>query len=269
MIKLSKGKTVFPFPNSYVLYIHFLPIERTGAVVQQHFILKVTLITNQFETLYYYEFDDTNFTLWHNLCLVVKFFVCFLALEVTVAAEDVQLKDLVQHLITLEQEKQQMQAQIDAQSKTISKLNQSLTSLSSVARKEPNVFFTAVCFAKSGYVEESDAVIFDFVLSNEGSSYDENTGTFVSPVAGFYQFEFHIYSDKYDAWLELRHNNDMVVEIRCYGSDGQRGSSNSAIIQLAPGDKVNIIAHHTSFIMSDSHHYTFSTFSGRLIALVW
>jgi len=104
---------------------------------------------------------------------------------------------------------QQMNSTIDNQAKVMTsllqsdvKLNQSLTDLSSKARLEPDIFFSAV--ADSGLVDGNKSPVFYSPISNQGSSFDSNTGIFTAPLSGSYHFELHIYSDQDDAFFQHR-----------------------------------------------------------------
>ena len=76
----------------------------------------------------------------------------------------------------------------------ISAVNQSVTSLLSVARLEPNVFFSAV-LSSGGYTSltKDKVIVFDQVISNEGNAYNKQNGIFTCPLDGFYSFEIHAF----------------------------------------------------------------------------
>jgi len=159
---------------------------------------------------------------------------------------------------------QQMNSKIENQAKVITSLNQSLTDLSSKARQEPDVFFSAV--AKYGWVDVNKSLVFYSPISNQGSSFDENTGIFTAPLSGFYHFELHIYSNYDDALFNIEKNGVKVVSVACNGDDN-RGSSNSVYLSLGQGDKVSAVSQTRSYVRSGTGDYQWSTFSGRLVAL--
>ena len=160
-----------------------------------------------------------------------------------------------------ELDKQNLQKSMTSLLQSDVKLNQSLTDLSSKARQEPDIFFTAV--AHYGWVDQNKSPVFYSPISNQGSAFDNNTGIFTATHSGFYHFELHIYSTSHDAYFNLEKNGVSVVSVRCYGDDGNRGSSNSVYLRLDPGDKVSAVAVSRSYVFG-----VYSTFSGRLIALV-
>jgi len=177
---------------------------------------------------------------------------------------------------------QQMRSTIENQAKVITdqgnqitslqqfdvKLNQSLSDLSSKARLEPDVFFTAVVDAShTGWVVQNKSPLFFPPISNQGSSFDKNTGIFTAPISGFYHFELYVYSDADDAWFNIEKNGVKVVSVRCHGDDGYRASSNSVYLRLDQGDKVSAVARQRSYIYGRSGDWQLSTFSGRLVGL--
>merc|ERR1719239_1796788 len=156
---------------------------------------------------------------------------------------------------------QQMNSTIETQAKVITdqgnqitslqqsdvKLQQSLSDLSSKARLEPDVFFTAVVNYQ-GWVDQNKSPVFFPPISNEGSSFDNNTGIFTAPISGFYHFELYVYSDSDDAWFNIEKNGVKGVSVRCRGDDAYRGSSNSVYLRLDQGDKVSAVARQRSYI---------------------
>merc|ERR1719239_1964106 len=147
-----------------------------------------------------------------------------------------------------ELDKQNLQTTMTSLLQSDVKLNQSLTDLSSKARLEPDIFFSAV--AHSGWVEPNKSPVFYSPISNQGSSFDSNTGIFTAPISGFYHFELHIYSDRDDAYFNIEKNGVKVVSVWCYGDDGTRGSSNSVYLRLGQGDKVSAVAVTRSYVRS-------------------
>jgi len=175
---------------------------------------------------------------------------------------------------------QQMNSTIENQAKVITeqrnqitslqqsdvKLNQALTDLSSKARLEPDIFFSAV--AKGGWVNQNKSPLFYPPISNQGSSFDIHTGIFRAPISGFYHFELHVFSDDDHAWFNIQKNGVTVVSLGCSAGNYWTGSSNSVYLRLSQGDRVGAVSSQHSFVRGGPGNWLVSTFSGRLISLV-
>ncbi|XP_066292728.1 uncharacterized protein [Branchiostoma lanceolatum] len=129
----------------------------------------------------------------------------------------------------------------------------------------------AFSVARTTSLEKSSSptvVTYDVVLSNVGGAYNQQTGTFVAAVGGVFFFMFtgmtpNVANTNY--YIHLMKNAEKMV--RLYeGNGGQahyQSSSNSAILQLQPGDEVWVELHSGHSLYSDSGRYL--TFSGFLI----
>jgi len=151
----------------------------------------------------------------------------------------------------------------------ISSVNQLLTSLRDVARVEPDVFFTAILSSLKGSERSVNQVlIFDKVVSNEGQSYNSQTGIFTSPLDGFYEFQVHALSyDDHTFYLELQHNGSRVISVNKNGDEYYGGVSNSVIVKLGKHDQVKVVCWTTTTYVANLYNSD-TTFSGRLVALL-
>ncbi|XP_035694530.1 complement C1q-like protein 3 [Branchiostoma floridae] len=135
----------------------------------------------------------------------------------------------------------------------------------------PVVAFSVVRTTKLEKPSSHTVVTYNIVLSNVGGAYNQETGKFVATVGGVYFFTFtgmtlyltllpnanyHVHLMKNGAkMVGLFENNG--------GSLHQRSSSNSAILQMQPGDEVWVELRSGYSLHSDGSRYL--TFSGFLI----
>ncbi|KAI8500948.1 positive regulation of adiponectin secretion [Branchiostoma belcheri] len=133
----------------------------------------------------------------------------------------------------------------------------------------PVVAFSVV---RTSFLENptGDTVVtYDVVLTNVGGAYNQETGKFVAEVGGVYFFTFtgmtrNVARKNY--FLRLMKNGEKMVGL--YESNGSQAhyqsSSNSAILQLQPGDEVYVLLGSGSYSLhSGANRYL--TFSGYLI----
>lgn len=128
------------------------------------------------------------------------------------------------------------------------------------------VVFTAKLNKQYNSLNDRETVIFDTIVTNAGQGYDENTGIFVCPISGYYQFAATIVSeDGTDKNLdaELMHNGRQIVRLHAtvYGYDEGTQVVN---IHCAQGERVwirHLMGVGDSAIMPAG----FSTFSGALL----
>lgn len=90
-------------------------------------------------------------------------------------------------------------------------------------------------------------------------------GAFTAPVSGYYFFTFSTYDyNNYPSGAYMLKNG--VIQISTYehtSTDTSDSSSNSAVLQLAAGDKIHIELWEGSRVIDSSNHHT--TFSGFLL----
>ncbi|XP_035694528.1 complement C1q tumor necrosis factor-related protein 3-like [Branchiostoma floridae] len=112
---------------------------------------------------------------------------------------------------------------------------------------------------------------YDVILSNMGGDYNQETGKFVATVGGVYFFTFTgmtPYSGS-NYFVHLMKNGAKMVGLyeQNGGTPQNQSSSNSAILQLQPGDEVWVeLDSYGRSLYSDDDRYL--TFSGFLIHVV-
>lgn len=117
--------------------------------------------------------------------------------------------------------------------------------------------------------KQGQTVIYDRVFSNKGSGYDTKSGKFTAKHSGIYVFHFHALSHSDNAiWISLYHNLKYVNSIYGHVSSGNVTVSNSASLQLLPGDEVflDINSHDTALYGESDQIYC--TFSGYMLDLL-
>lgn len=123
-----------------------------------------------------------------------------------------------------------------------------------VAGQEGEVSFSAG-LTHDQTIQHAGNVIFNKVFSNKGSGYDNNTGVFTCPLAGYYVFQFHMLAQNYrSAWLELYKNADYIESVYGHNTDDYASGGNSVILKLAQGDTISIKGVDNSF-GSDTNLY--------------
>ncbi|XP_048249720.1 complement C1q-like protein 4 [Haliotis rufescens] len=105
------------------------------------------------------------------------------------------------------------------------------------------------------------------IFLNVGKAYDRHTGRFKCPQSGIYSFQVHALTQKKKSlWLELMHNNNLVVSVHAHSSDENDGASNSAILQLKKGDQVWVQSQGANSYLFGRSNEVCTSFSGYLIA---
>jgi len=113
-------------------------------------------------------------------------------------------------------------------------------------------------------------VVFDTVLLNQGSHYDNSTGIFTAPIAGLYSFSFNVLSDNngndsyFATSLYVNGNSYAKVQNRTT-EDNDFGGSMSIIASLSASDTVQVVQHNVSLYGTTSSSENLSWFSGYLI----
>ncbi|ELT87572.1 hypothetical protein CAPTEDRAFT_183227 [Capitella teleta] len=136
-----------------------------------------------------------------------------------------------------------------------------LPGLSAPTRK--NVAFFAGLSDNIGPVTKHTDILFDQVVTNEGSGYDATTGRFTAPVNGTYQFNVVISAQgRQKAAVMILKNGIMVATVWAESIPFWATSSNIVILSLEKGDSVWLALLNRA---SHLHGYMYSTFSGFLI----
>ncbi|XP_035694401.1 complement C1q tumor necrosis factor-related protein 3-like [Branchiostoma floridae] len=133
----------------------------------------------------------------------------------------------------------------------------------------PVVAFSVVRTTSLVNPEVNTVLTYGVILSNVGGAYNQETGKFVATVGGVYFFTFtgmtqNLPNTNY--FVRLMKNGAKMVGLHENngGSPHYQSSSNSAILQLQPGDEVWVeLASGGRSLYSDGNR--FLTFSGFLI----
>ena len=157
----------------------------------------------------------------------------------------------------------------EAMKQTIDQLEKKFNGLQEVARKEPNIMFTAVLTSHKS-LRQNTIVDYDRIITNVGGAYNERTGIFSCPVAGYYHFEVHAQAAyQNDYWLQLTVNEKKIFTLGAASSvKAYRGTSNSGIVKLSSGDQVKVSSWSTNAAkLWATPDWLDNSFSGRLVAL--
>ena len=131
-----------------------------------------------------------------------------------------------------------------------------------------DIGFTAIISHHLSSLSARSPIVFDSLISNIGSGYDVQTGTFIAPVPGTYQFFTTIMSENSNDYIETEivKNGSQLVELYSGGSTGHDSSSNMVIVYLQKGDHVWVRVHGANS-NTFKIHGGFSTFSGYLLRM--
>merc|ERR1712183_325971 len=109
----------------------------------------------------------------------------------------------------------------------------------------------------------NQVLIYDTVVTNEGSGYSQQTGVFTSPIDGFYLFQIHAVSDGTDKFhLQLVLNDRELIDVNKFSGEAYGGHSNSIIVRLTKHDHVKVVCTGPSRLDGSSGWYV-NSFSGR------
>ena len=107
-------------------------------------------------------------------------------------------------------------------------------------------------------------IVFNDILINVGSAYNNSRGTFVAPVPGVYFFTTSLLAyGKTSHHAKLVKNGQELVRVDFNDVDGYDDSSQAVIIQLNTGDIVAVqnVDYNNMLYLG----YNYSTFSGFLL----
>uniref|UniRef100_A0AAV2ME43 C1q domain-containing protein n=1 Tax=Knipowitschia caucasica TaxID=637954 RepID=A0AAV2ME43_KNICA len=109
-------------------------------------------------------------------------------------------------------------------------------------------------------------LIYRDVMTNEGWSYNPQTGVFTAPVRGVYLVMFTANAPTDFPLSAVLYRNNIHVELIAHEQQSGAGSdtaSNSAFLVLDQGDTLHMVLWHNTQIWDNSNHH--STFSGALL----
>ncbi|KAI8500950.1 positive regulation of adiponectin secretion [Branchiostoma belcheri] len=133
----------------------------------------------------------------------------------------------------------------------------------------PVVAFSVARTSRLEKSSQDTVVTYDVVLTNVGGAYNRETGKFVAEVGGVYFFIFTGMTPsvaRKTYYLRLMKNGEGMVGLHEHNGSqaNSQSSSNSAILQLQPGDEVYVLMIGRSYSLYSSGH-RHVTFSGYLI----
>ncbi|XP_051245168.1 complement C1q-like protein 4 [Dicentrarchus labrax] len=136
------------------------------------------------------------------------------------------------------------------------------------ARQQGGVVLFFVSFQGILREIEFNPIIFNQVLVNQGSAYNNDTGVFTAPVAGIYQFVFAAQlcrGDHNNLWIfMLKGSKDMACHAQVSGGDTTLNTC-YLMEELKKGDQVWVKQNVGSCAWASTHSKTI-TFSGVLLA---
>ncbi|CAK6975536.1 collagen alpha-1(X) chain-like [Scomber scombrus] len=156
---------------------------------------------------------------------------------------------------------------LEASENQLAQLSNTVTEMSTVDRGQPRVAFSAA-LPLHGTIGPTSALyplVYQHIVSNIGNAYSTITGYFTAPVPGVYYFSFTSFwwGGRGSSFGSLYRNGHQVVS--WYGNSDTHATSgsNSAILQLQAGDKINVRLSSDRVISDNGNKY--STFSGFLL----
>ena len=125
-------------------------------------------------------------------------------------------------------------------------------------------------FARRTSSQVTGTVVFDTVMLNQGSHYNNSTGIFTAPIAGLYSFSFNVLSDNngsdsYFATSLYKNGSGYAKVQNRTEDDNDFGSGMSVIASLAASDTVQVVQHNVNLYGTSSSDENMTWFCGYLI----
>ncbi|XP_039897044.1 cerebellin 11 [Simochromis diagramma] len=158
---------------------------------------------------------------------------------------------------------------LEASEKKVAALNSTLTELRTVYEGQRQVAFSAALPTEAtiGPANFLYPLVYRHVLYNVGGHYSPVTGYFTAPVQGVYYFTFSSFwwghSSGGTSGGSLYHNGNRIVSWYGHSRAHPISGSNSAVLMLQVGDKVNVRLWDNRQISDNRHKYC--TFTGFLL----
>ncbi|XP_060573145.1 complement C1q-like protein 2 isoform X2 [Ruditapes philippinarum] len=116
---------------------------------------------------------------------------------------------------------------------------------------------------------KNEVLVFESIITNEGSGYDKSTGIFTAPVEGTYFFTVHVCTanSKYSP-IGLVLDSTFVARSINYDTDSYTCSSVSAIVRMKSGGRVWVASTSgsTAYVLYTHNLHIMNTFSGMFIS---
>ncbi|XP_063408834.1 heavy metal-binding protein HIP-like [Mytilus trossulus] len=155
--------------------------------------------------------------------------------------------------------------------KLLTETNNSYVNTLKDSKKECNkhngISFSARLGTSIKDIKPWHTVIFDKVISNDGNSYNADTGVFTAPIAGTYYFTSTIFTRRGSTLeLALKVNEQTAMFMyTCASSIIGNTATNSIIVKLKKENKVKLVKHDIWGVHPFFIHHDGSTFSGFLL----
>ena len=116
--------------------------------------------------------------------------------------------------------------------------------------------------------QKKEVLVFQNIITNEGSGYDKSTGIFTAPVEGVYNFIVHVCAEnkKYST-IGLVLDGAFIAKSVQYDADQWACGSVGSIVTMKSGKQVWVASTggSTSYVLRRENTYFMNTFSGVLI----
>ncbi|XP_075898131.1 complement C1q-like protein 2 [Nelusetta ayraudi] len=169
----------------------------------------------------------------------------------------------------LQKENQAQKAKLESQKIEVEKQKTQVDKLEQQLQVQQVAFSASLLASGSGTLGPFNThtpLVFKHVVTNIGNAYNPNTGFFIAPVRGVYQFEFYIgvYGHaSHGTAAVLVKNGDHIFAAYEHQSSNFVSSSNGAKLLLEVGDVVHMKLWENSRVFDNENHHT--TFSGNLL----
>ena len=117
--------------------------------------------------------------------------------------------------------------------------------------------------------QTKEVLVFQNIITNEGSGYDKSTGIFTAPVGGVYYFTVHVCAayKKYST-VGIVLDGTFIAKSIQFDNDSYACGSVDAIVTMTSGKQVWVTttAASTSYVLNGDNIHSMNTFSGVLIS---
>ncbi len=112
-----------------------------------------------------------------------------------------------------------------------------------------------------------EVIVFDHILTNQGSAYNKRTGLFTATHHALHHFTLSYHSNGCDTELSVIHNTATIPS--CIATAvGHDATECSVAIEMYPGDTVHVMASHSNEGCMRGDYHAASHFTGKLLHLL-